>query len=266
MKRALKWGLIGSAILLFGGAGLFVYDEPAAGMYVCPGCYGFEAVGSRLYADRAMDADAILTFDADLGEGLARVESFFGQTRSDPYVFVCSSEACNARMDYRGSKAKAFGSSFILVFAQGRSAEFLAHELSHIELHHRIGLRRGFSGAIPAWFDEGLATVISRDSRFVGVGPGGEPTCIAEPDGPLPTHFREWGKVAGKKDRPVYAMAACAVIRWMKENGGRQGVLDTIDRVAQGEVIVNPPPSKHPPPCHTTHTSPLHKNTHHPFD
>jgi hypothetical protein len=32
-------------------------------------------------------------------------------------------------------------------------------------------------------------------------------------------------------------MAACSVIRWMRENGGRQGVLEAIDRVAAGEVF-----------------------------
>ena len=237
MKRILKWLLIILAVLLVGGVGFFVYEEPAVGMYACPSCYGFEAVGSRLYADRTIDAEHIKTLEEDLGEGLARVKEFYSSTRSNPYVFVCGSKACDSRMGYRGAKARAYGASYILIFAEGRSAEFLAHELSHIELHYRIGVHRGISGAIPAWFDEGLAAVISRDPRYVSVEPGGKPTCIAEPDGPLPIHFREWGKVAGKQERPIYAMAACAVIRWMKDNGGRQGILDKIDRVVEGEAF-----------------------------
>ena len=237
MKLVLKWILTGFAVLSVGGISFFLYEEPAAGMYACPGCYGFTEAGSRLYTDQAMASGAAAEFEADIAEGFARVSGFFGSMHSDPYIFVCGSETCDARMGYRGAKAKAFGDSFILVFARGRSAEFVAHELSHIELHHRIGLRRGLSGAIPAWFDEGLAAVISRDPRYIGTGAHGEPVCVAEPDGPLPNHFREWVKAAGRKDRPVYAMAACAVIRWMKENGGRPGVLDAVERIAKGDVL-----------------------------
>jgi hypothetical protein len=234
MKRILKWTLIGFASLLVGGAGALIHAEPAMGMYLCPSCYGFETVRPHLYADRTMGAGAITTFEANLADGRARAADFYDSMRTDPDVFVCGSEACDTRMGFRGAKARAYGSSFVLAYAQGHGVEFLAHELSHIELHRRIGLWRGLGGAIPAWFDEGLAAVISRDSRYVAVRPDGEPACLAEPDGALPTDRRAWGKAAGKKDRPLYAMAACSVIRWMRENAGRPGGLDAIDRVAAG--------------------------------
>jgi hypothetical protein len=46
----------------------------------------------------------------------------------------------------------------------------LAHEFSHVDLHTRIGLMRFLAGAIPAWFDESLAVIVSDDARYLKPG------------------------------------------------------------------------------------------------
>jgi hypothetical protein len=165
---------------------------------------------------------------------------FYGWVEATPRIFVCGSDACDVRMGFMGGKARAYGSTFILVYSEGRSPEFFAHELSHIELHQRIGLRLTLSGAIPAWFDEGLAALVSNDPRYVGEGPDGEPACVVAPDGPLPTGPSEWSRTAGMKERPIYAMAACAVISWDNDRGGREGLLAAIDDIAASKATTLP--------------------------
>lgn len=241
MRGFWKWGLTVVGLAVIAIAGGLVSAQPAMGMYVCAGCYGFEAHGSHLYFDKAMDAPTATRLKTSLAEGRARVEAFYGSVQSDPRIFVCGSEACDKRMRHRGgAKARAYGASFIFFYSQWTGPDFFAHELSHIELHHRIGLRRMVSGAVPAWFDEGVASVISRDPRYVKQGPDGALACVAQPDGPLPTGRSDWSRAAGDPDRPIYAMAACAVLHWMDRHDGRDGVLAALADVADGKDMPLP--------------------------
>jgi hypothetical protein len=95
---------------------------------------------------------------------LRRVGEFFGGIRAEkPEVFLCSSDDCrqyftgrtdNARSSFQG---RAGERGTITVTSIDASFEgTLAHELTHAELHTRIGGHR-----VPAWFNEGLATYVS---------------------------------------------------------------------------------------------------------
>jgi len=96
---------------------------------------------------------------------LDRVGNFFGGLKAEkPEVVLCSTDDCrryfagradNARSSYRGSPGER-GTVFITTI----DASFegvLAHEMSHAELHARIAPH-----VVPAWFNEGLATYVSR--------------------------------------------------------------------------------------------------------
>lgn len=235
MKKRHVFAAIG--LLAAGALAYYIYEEPAAGMYLCPSCYGFEKATDRVYVDSGMPVAEREKLAGDMAEAVERVRTFWGRFERQPLVFICGSDACDARMKYRGAKAKAFGGTFILVYMRGRNAMFLAHEFSHIELFSRIGSWRAARGAVPAWFNEGLAVIVARDSRSYETDASGELACRTEPDGPLPSGVFEWSRAMADRERPLYAMAACAVIRWMNENGGRQGVLDAVDRAAQGEPV-----------------------------
>lgn len=231
------WALSALSVLLAGGAAFAVIEEPAFGMYACPSCYGFQQSGDGLYLDGEMSGKARDETLGMIAAATDRVTDFYGTFGGKPLIFVCVTDACDKRMKYRGAKAKAFGETYILVYSQGRSTMFLAHELSHIELAHRIGLSRVASNAIPAWFNEGLAVLISEDTRNFENSESGDPQCITPPDGPLPAGMYEWSRAMADRDRPLYAMAACAVIRWMQENNGREGALKTLDQVATGAAF-----------------------------
>lgn len=232
--RRIKMVGVALGVLTVGAGAFAVYEAPALGAYSCPSCYGFEKVAENLYTD---DVGAAETLGDMRSEARARVAAFYGTLGDDAPLFICTTPECDRRMGFRGAKAMAYGASSILVFSPGTSVDFLAHEMAHIELVHRVGAVRAFRNAVPAWFNEGLASLISEDPRYVRIE-NGERSCTVEPDGaPLPATFSEWGPEAGRQERPLYAMAACAVLRWMDENGGEAGVLAALDAVAAGEAV-----------------------------
>jgi hypothetical protein len=88
-------------------------------------------------------------------------------------------------------------------------------------------------GAIPAWFDEGLAVIVAADARYLRSGTTSATRCSAEPGGDLPSSPFKWGPAAGKTPG-LYAQAACRVMRWMEENDGKVGLRAAISQVAEG--------------------------------
>jgi hypothetical protein len=102
-----------------------------------------------------------------------------------------------------------------------------------VELHSRTGQFRLLTRAIPAWFDEGLAVIVSDDARYLGPGTTSATRCLAEPHGDLPSSPFQWGPAAGKTPG-LYAQAACRVMRWMEANGGKTGLRDAVSQVADG--------------------------------
>ena len=76
----------------------------------------------------------------------------------------------------------------------GSFDHLLAHEFSHVELHAQIGVFRLLMGAIPAWFDEGLAVIVADDPRYLRPGATSATRCSAEPGGDLPSSPFKWGR------------------------------------------------------------------------
>jgi hypothetical protein len=216
---------------------LVVELAPALAAYECPRCYGLKGVGDGIYVDKAMPADELTQIKSILTEAERRVRMFYGAFDRKPVLLICATEACDRRLGGRGARARAYGSKFIFISPEGRNATILAHEYSHIEFHSRIGIVGLVLGAVPAWFDEGVAVIVSRDKRYLRIDERGKTHCLTEPVTDLPKSRREWGRRAGTKSEPIYAMAACRVLRWMESNGGSPGVLREISEMADGRSL-----------------------------
>ena len=117
---------------------------------------------------------------------------------------------------------------------RGLNATIVVHELTHVEVHERIGFLNHMRGVFPAWFDEGLAVVISEDLTYLKPGGTAVEKCKSTPAGDLPTNPISWDAKIGKSPW-IYAKAACRVMHWMEANGGRDGVLAAIADVAAGK-------------------------------
>lgn len=96
----------------------------------------------------------------------ARVSKFFQGLQGHPKILGCSTEDCFVA-NSRGAapKGQSYGSSALILSPRGLNVVIVAHELTHIELHVRVGTFRAWR-TVPAWFDEGLAVLVSQDPRY----------------------------------------------------------------------------------------------------
>jgi hypothetical protein len=205
MRRRLLLG--GSfAVLLALVVGVAV-AFPAVASTTCPGCYGLERVRKGLHVERGLTAAQRQQVTDSVEEGTRRVAAFFGGLRSDPDFLACLTDECYSRIGGGGERGIAVLNRAVMLSPRGIDPVIAAHELTHVELHTRLG-----KGSVPQWFDEGLAVLVSDDRRYLRPAGAGD-RCLVEPAGPLPETLADWLRAASA-DAQVYAQAACAVSRW----------------------------------------------------
>ena len=232
LRRALAWG---SGLVAAGALASVLFFAPVYAAAVCPACYGFSKAAQGLWLEKGHALGAAARAEAMLGAAQARVAAFFPQRRANPTYFVCDSTACARRMGWKGAKAVTYGKSFVVVYPQGRDVTFLAHELTHAEFHARIGFWGMARGAIPAWFDEGLAVVVSRDARYLDMADGRADECRVAARGDLPVTAGDWRRAAGDAASTIYPAAACRVLGWLKRHGGAGGLRQLIADMHAGK-------------------------------
>jgi hypothetical protein len=203
---------------------------PAAAAVVCPNCYGFARVAPHLFVERDADPRQRAAAADIVSQGRARVAAFYGGLSGSPRVLICFSEDCYRRFG-GGSRGMALLTFGLFLAPRGATPVIAAHELSHIELHRRLGLLRFMRHAVPQWFDEGVAVVVSDDPRYLAPRSAAD-RCRVAPDGDLPTNRAAWVETASHDE--TYAKAACRVSRWMAQNGGSASVVALLRRVGDG--------------------------------
>ena len=232
-RRAAIVGAATAALALLGTTATVV-AFPFGVAAACPGCYGLERFSGNTFIERSASPQQRARVAAVLEQARNRVAGFYGDLQTQPRILVCVSDGCYQKIRYVGSRGNAFGDLALELSPRGIDPVTAAHELSHMELHHRIGLIRYFLGAIPSWFDEGLAVVVSDDPRYLRPA-GGADRCKVRSDEALPTGIMEWAHAIGPDDRnQLYAKAACRVADWIKTKGGAKAVLRLVARVSGG--------------------------------
>ncbi len=179
---------------------------------ICPVCFGLEKIAPQVYLekDSPVSADAVLQSVALARE---QVAVYYGAFPEQPRLLICATPDCDRRLGGNGAKAVTFGPWFIRVSPDGMNTVILAHEFSHVALAARVDP----AAPPPAWFNEGLAVIISDDPRYLK-------TCTGK-TGLLPVSSREWNRRAGAEHSTLYHQAACAVQGWLDTHGGKDGVL-----------------------------------------
>ncbi|MEO8247766.1 MAG: hypothetical protein ABI589_00200 [Burkholderiales bacterium] len=194
-----------------------------------PGWFGFEEVAPNIYVDTPMPPVQQKQRVASVATAKQRVAAFFGSALSQPEVFACSTEPCYRSFGGTSDKGRAYGGSMLLLSPRGLDPVIAAHELTHIELRHRIGMLRSWR-ALPSWFDEGLAVLVSDDPRYTEDG-----WLAATDGGQNAPALSEIGKsvALGGDWQTGYGTARHAVGRWYA-NAGRAGLLDLIAALRSG--------------------------------
>lgn len=230
--RRVITALIAAPVLMILGTAGTVFAFPVAGAVACPTCYGLELLDANTFVEKSM-ATAARTHVAEvLAEGRNRVRAFYGSINAGAYILVCRTERCYQRLGGRGARGSSFLDLTLRLSSRGIDPVIASHELSHIELHHRLGRLHFLIGAVPAWFDEGIAVIVSDDPRYLA--PAGNPDrCLVRSDEPLPTGMLEWNRRAGE-DNQLYAKAACRVSEWISARDGGAAVKRLLGRISRG--------------------------------
>ena len=204
---------------------------PGVGPLMCPWCFGFQRLEPGLYIEKTASETARQQTQATLHESKRTVERYFGPLQSDPAIFVCVTEDCYVRVERRGGHTLAISFlDWVVLLSPRTNAEVaLTHELSHTELHTRLGPQMF---EVPIWFDEGLAVNVSDDSRYLA--PEGSTTrCTVPPPKVLPMNGATWISATEETTTP-YAQAACLVSIWLERQPNGSAVLKLVSDVKAG--------------------------------
>lgn len=239
MRRIARFVLAGAMLVGAVALGGMAYAYPALAAPLCPSCYGMEAAAPRVIVDRAMPEAMRAGLLRDAATARAEVQAFYGAFDRTPFLIACSTEDCDRRMGGRGARAVTLSTPLATIIhasPRGLNPVIVTHEFSHVELHRRIGVWALLSGAFPAWFDEGVAVLVSGDERYLKPGTAPAERCVRQTDAPLPADPSDWNVRAGKEPM-IYADAVCRVLQWMAANGGKDGVMRTLEAVAGGAAF-----------------------------
>lgn len=232
MRFIVRTGLVAATLGVISTV-LLVWTQPAWAAMACPRCFGFERLQNSIFVDPAMTQAERSRFAEVFSEGQARAAHYLGALHERPVILACVSPECSKRMRDKGARALSYAQFGLKLAPRGLDSITVAHELTHIEIHGRLGLVRLLSGAMPAWFDEGVAVLASDDPRYL-LPEGSTNRCRTEPSTELPSNMWDWMRRAGADDG-LYAQASCRVLLWNDAHGGRQALLALINRVSAGE-------------------------------
>jgi hypothetical protein len=204
-----------------------------------------QPLGDSVFVNAAMPEGARSDVKNAMSTAEMSVRDFFGAVSRRRVILVCGDEDCETRLKSRlegTASVRAFtydlgGYPILRISPRGLQPSIIAQELTHVEVHERIGFLHHMRGDFPAWFDEGLAVLVAGDSRYFGPGNTAAERCLRTPDVELPSTPVAWDELAGKMPW-IYAKATCEVMRWMERNGGNKAILAAIADVAAGKRFV----------------------------
>ncbi|WP_285774039.1 LuxR C-terminal-related transcriptional regulator [Microtetraspora sp. NBRC 13810] len=202
---------------------------PSVAATTCPGCYGMKQVRPGLYLEPGLPAARERQVTEVVDAAGRRVADFYGGRRSSPDILACLTDTCYQKIGGGRERGIAVLNRAVMLSPNGIDPVIAAHEMSHVELHARLG---SGAGPMPQWFDEGLAVVVSGDPRYLKPETAGN-RCRVSTQEALPRTLDDWLRTA-KADRDTYAKAACRVSRWLQANGGSRAVLELIEHLAGG--------------------------------
>ncbi|MEW9549118.1 hypothetical protein [Nonomuraea sp. NPDC050783] len=219
------------AVLLVAAVAGVALAFPSVAATTCPGCYGLTELEEGVYTEPGLTGAQRAQVTEAVAQARRLVTGFYGARRTSPDLLVCLTDACYRRIGGGGERGIAILNRAVMLSPRGANPVIAAHEMSHVELHARLP----DADAVPHWFDEGLAVVVSNDSRYLAA-PSAPDRCLVEPTGPLPATLDEW-LAAGAADPHLYAKSACRASRWLRAHGDRAGLLAQLERLHAGERL-----------------------------
>ncbi|HHC29600.1 MAG TPA: hypothetical protein ENK80_03415 [Rhodobacterales bacterium] len=225
IKNTLKRALVGLTLVI-GGVGVAAAALPGPQQAYLPGLNGYTQIAPHIYTDEPAQSEVLIS---TLAQAQARVRAFYQEDLPPVRMLLCTTPRCKARSLGAGPvKGRTYNSTLVIVGPKGLNPMILSHELSHVVLHGKEGPMGLWWGVFPAWFDEGLASLVSQDDRL-------DAGDVAARARMLETRrFSDWGAaVQALGWRGAYG-AAMALVEEMVAVDGVEGLRALIDRVSAG--------------------------------
>ena len=217
MLRPLAVGLL---III---AGIYI-EKPGPYRVLTPEAFGLTEVAAGVFTDEPRQAPELLSL---IRKARSNSAVFFGTTGASPRIVVCRTRDCAQTFDLR-TLGLAAGYHYMLIGPQGVNERTLTHEFAHIDLHATQGLLQQATNRYPLWFDEGLASYVAGDQRFLR-GSARDAAWVR-----WAYNSRRWNQLIDQRSvRDVYG-AATGLVTEVAERHGEGGLKDLVRRVAEG--------------------------------
>ncbi|MGB7337191.1 MAG: hypothetical protein WBD01_15500 [Salaquimonas sp.] len=190
---------------------------------LAPGLFGLTQIDQSTFIDATTKADEAKSL---IIKANSTLKAFFGELKSSPKIVICTQESCFDRFG-GGPRGITYGYDLIKIGPKGFNEMIITHELFHGELHKRMGRFGMVKPKFPAWFNEGLATIISNDNRYRTKFTPDELAWIRNAN----NYWGDWGnRISERGWRDTYGAARAAVLALQNEIG-QKGLLQLIDLV-----------------------------------
>ena len=222
--------LLGVLMLAFA---LYAASDPTAFRRDLAMRWKMEVVEEQVFARKDLPAEKRNRLLQQLHQAQESNDAFYGERRATPVVAFADNGPLKESLAVGNPFAATFfhrGEILAVVTPRGLNGEVMAHMLSHAEIKQRVGAE--VFESLPAWFDEGLATLLDHrdflsDATLDQALADGITLPTLESMAP-----REWFQGPDGQDHLV--QAKLEVRRWYRIVG-QQGVVQLLDRLAQGD-------------------------------
>ncbi len=226
--RAMAWIVVLAALAL----GLALFSARPGVAATCPRCFGLSQVQDGLYVESSMAPAARDHAAETVMEAQQGIAGFYGEERFKPRVLVCASDACYHRVGGApGSGTGSMGTYALVVAPEAVNKVAITEALAHVEMRGRVGAWKMEMGAVPEWFEQGLAVVVADDRLYLGPSRH----CLAGSFPDMPATPSEWQEELEQEGDVLYAQSACQTVMWMDSHGGAQAVTDLLAKVGAGQ-------------------------------
>ncbi len=186
------------------------HDAAAQGL---PNRRAMVQVMPGLWVDETASTADLATIRGHISGASKRVQQELGAAQAVEW-WICTTTACDTANTLT-ARGMTYGASLITLNSKGAADRgAYTHELAHATLHGALPIGGMLSKALPLWFDEGVAVLVS------GVPAGAaQAPCKAKRKGPLPQTAADFARMApnAQKALPVYRRSACALRDWLAE-------------------------------------------------
>ncbi len=151
-------------VIALWAASLLLVRAAAGASLESPEQAGLRQAGDHVFVDPDMPREQVESAIDLVDQARKRAGIFYGELVAHPKIVFCASSGC-----YREFGAVGLGYTDgrnLVISPYGRRVAIIAHELAHVEFAARIGGFAKVLKAIPQWFDEGQAVMVSMAEEF----------------------------------------------------------------------------------------------------